>query len=54
MLGPDDRLALIAEGEAIIDCHFCHARYTFSRDELVALHEEAMAERDQADAADRE
>jgi molecular chaperone Hsp33 len=42
MLSPDDRLALIAEGEAIVDCHFCHARYTFSREELEALHEEAL------------
>jgi molecular chaperone Hsp33 len=45
LLDPEDQLALIAEGEAIIDCHFCHARYTFTREELVALHDEAVAER---------
>ena len=26
MLPAEDRLALIAEGEAVVDCHFCHAR----------------------------
>jgi molecular chaperone Hsp33 len=45
MLDPEDQLSLIAEGEAIIDCHFCHARYTFSREELTQLHEEALLER---------
>ena len=54
MLEAEDRLALIAEGEAIIDCHFCHARYTFSRDELVALHEETLAEAQQSSAEDAE
>lgn len=44
MLPGEDRLALIAEGEAIVDCHFCHARYTFSREELETLHEEALAD----------
>jgi molecular chaperone Hsp33 len=48
MLAAEDRLALIAEGEAVVDCHFCHARYTFSRDELTELHEEAL--QDEADA----
>jgi molecular chaperone Hsp33 len=42
MLPAEDRLALIAEGEAVVDCHFCHARYTFTRDELETLHEEAL------------
>jgi molecular chaperone Hsp33 len=54
MLDPEDQLALIAEGEAIIDCHFCHARYTFSRDELVALHEEALLERRSLEQDDTE
>ena len=31
LLDQDDLLALIAEGEAVIDCHFCHERYTFDR-----------------------
>ncbi len=48
MLPPEDRLSLIAEGEAMVDCHFCHARYTFSREEIEALHEEAA--RDEAAA----
>lgn len=42
MLPPEDRLALIAEGEAVVDCHFCHARYTFSHEELEALHQEVL------------
>lgn len=49
MLDAEDQLALIAEGEAVIDCHFCHARYTFTREDLVALHEEALRERKDAD-----
>jgi molecular chaperone Hsp33 len=56
LLDSEDQLALIAEGEAIIDCHFCHARYTFTREELVALHDEALLERRAAeeDSADHE
>jgi molecular chaperone Hsp33 len=54
MLGPDDQLALIAEGEAIIDCHFCHARYTFTREELVALHDESLQERQALERGDAE
>jgi molecular chaperone Hsp33 len=34
VLGEDDLLALIVEGEAVIDCHFCHERYIFDREEL--------------------
>lgn len=34
VLGEDDLLALIVEGEAVVDCHFCHERYVFDRDEL--------------------
>lgn len=44
MLPAEDQLALLAEGEAVVDCHFCHARYTFSREELEALHEEALGD----------
>ena len=29
MLPSEDRLALIAEGEAIVDCHFCHRAVHF-------------------------
>jgi molecular chaperone Hsp33 len=51
MLPAEDRLALIAEGEAVVDCHFCHARYTFSREELEGLHEEALRDEAAANAA---
>jgi len=37
------RFALItlgSEGQAFIDCHFCHERYIFNRDELETLLEE--------------
>jgi molecular chaperone Hsp33 len=37
LLEPDDILALLAEGEAVVDCHFCHARYEFGREELEAI-----------------
>lgn len=50
MLPAEDRLALLAEGEAVVDCHFCHARYTFTREELEALHEEALAGEAEANA----
>lgn len=50
MLPPEDRLSLIAEGEAVVDCHFCHGRYMFSREELEALHVEAL--RDEAASRD--
>ncbi len=40
MLDSEDILTLLAEGEAVVDCHFCHARYEFDREELEAiLHE---------------
>lgn len=52
MLDPEDQLALIAEGEAVIDCHFCHTRYTFTREELVALHDEALMERQSLERGD--
>jgi molecular chaperone Hsp33 len=37
VLSEDDLLALIVEGEAVVDCHFCHERYVFSRDELAEI-----------------
>jgi len=37
-LGVEDIKSIIAtEGEAVIDCHFCHEQYIFSREELEAL-----------------
>lgn len=32
-----DMYALLAEGEAVIDCHFCHEQYVFDRGELELL-----------------
>jgi molecular chaperone Hsp33 len=31
LLDREDLLTLVAEGEAVIDCHFCHERYVFDR-----------------------
>ncbi len=39
-LGREDVLALIAEGEAVVDCHFCHERYVFDTEELHAILQE--------------
>jgi molecular chaperone Hsp33 len=33
-LEEEDLLALIAEGVGVVDCHFCHARYEFSRRDI--------------------
>ncbi len=44
VLSQDDLLALIVEGEAVIDCHFCHQRYTFDRAELAAILDEVESE----------
>jgi molecular chaperone Hsp33 len=43
LLEPDDILALLVEGEAVVDCHFCHARYEFDRDEVEAILREIEA-----------
>jgi redox-regulated HSP33 family molecular chaperone len=34
LLDREDLLTLIAEGEAVIDCHFCRERYVFDRSTL--------------------
>jgi molecular chaperone Hsp33 len=36
-LGRQDIEELIAEGEAVVDCHFCHERYVFAPEELAAI-----------------
>ncbi|MCB8925535.1 MAG: Hsp33 family molecular chaperone HslO [Ardenticatenaceae bacterium] len=37
-LGSDElRHILDTEGEAVVDCHFCHEQYVFNREELEAL-----------------
>jgi molecular chaperone Hsp33 len=37
LLPREDLLTLIAEGEAVIDCHFCRERYTFGREDLEVI-----------------
>lgn len=44
ILGEDDIVTLIAEGEAVVDCHFCHARYVFDRAALEAILDELEKE----------
>jgi molecular chaperone Hsp33 len=44
VLGEDDLLALIVEGEAVVDCHFCHERYVFGREELGEILDEIEME----------
>ncbi len=44
VLGDDDLLALIVEGEAVVDCHFCHERYVFEPEELGAILDEIETE----------
>ncbi len=36
-LDRDDLLTLVADGNAIVDCHFCNARYEFTEAELRAM-----------------
>lgn len=40
VLGEDEIVALIAEGEAVVDCHFCHARYVFDQNALQGILDE--------------
>jgi molecular chaperone Hsp33 len=44
ILGQDDILSLIVEGEAVVDCHFCHERYVFDREELGEILDELERE----------
>lgn len=41
LLDRADLDALIREGEAVIDCHFCHERYVFGRETLEMIRDEA-------------
>lgn len=37
-LGRDELDSLLTqEGEAVVDCHFCHERYVFNREDLEAM-----------------
>ena len=37
LIGAEEVASLVEDGEAIIDCQFCHERYTFDRAELSAI-----------------
>jgi len=37
LIGADEVASLVDDGEAIIDCQFCHERYIFDRAELSAI-----------------
>ncbi len=41
MLGSEDLEQLIIEGQAVVDCHFCHQRYIFSAEALETILENA-------------
>lgn len=44
-LGVEELESLLAtEGQAVVDCHFCHEQYVFGREELEALIEELSEE----------
>lgn len=40
MLGREDLEILIDEGQAVVDCHFCHERYIFGREALEMILED--------------
>ena len=40
LLGLEDLEILIAEGEATVDCHYCHDQYFFTKEELEALRDQ--------------
>lgn len=44
VLGAADVLELIVEGEAVVDCHFCHERYIFDASALMEILDELEAE----------
>lgn len=41
LLGRVELDALVEEGQAIIDCHFCHERYVFGREALEMIRDES-------------
>ena len=45
LLGTDELDALIEEGEAVIDCHFCHEQYIFDRAALEDVRRELLETR---------
>ena len=46
-LGKSDLESLIEDGHAEVCCHFCNERYQFSKEELQAIYDKAMAHRQQ-------
>ncbi|MFO7634896.1 MAG: Hsp33 family molecular chaperone HslO [Caldilinea sp.] len=43
LLGRNEIEELLAEGEAIVDCHFCHEHYLFDRSDLQTILDEIAA-----------
>lgn len=41
LINSEDLEVLRTEGEAVVDCHFCHERYVFSLEELTMIQGEA-------------
>ncbi len=44
LIGAEEVASLVEEGEAIIDCQFCHERYIFDRAELGAILDDLLRE----------
>lgn len=40
LLGREEVASLLAEGQAVVDCHFCHERYIFDRADLAFILEQ--------------
>lgn len=43
LLPREDLEILLEEGQAVVDCHFCHERYVFGREALETILEEAKS-----------
>ena len=44
LIGAEEVASLVEDGEAIIDCQFCHERYVFDRAELSAILDDLLRE----------
>lgn len=44
LLDREDMKQLMAEGQAVVDCHFCHQRYIFSVEALETILEKAVGD----------
>ncbi|MCL4859004.1 MAG: Hsp33 family molecular chaperone HslO [Caldilineaceae bacterium] len=42
-MGRDELLTLVEEGQAVVDCHFCHQRYIFGREALEMILERSYS-----------